>query len=252
MNPFAIGSTFLMGLFGGVHCVLMCGGVVGTLCARVPEAAPRGRARDLLIYNAGRILTYSVLGAFAGGVGAASASALPFASAQIGLRVAAAFIMIGTGLFLAGALQSFARIEGAGGVLFRAVGPLWQRLKSSRSSTASLLLGSLWGFLPCGLVYAAVALALASGSAVSGALTLFAFGLGTLPALLVVGGLAEGVRRLSRNLRVRQTAGLLIALSGSVHLLMAGMQAGWLPESLTGPREKAPCCASHPGHQASN
>jgi sulfite exporter TauE/SafE len=93
------------------------------------------------------------------------------------------------------------------------------------------------------MVYAAVALAFASGSAASGALTLFAFGLGTLPALLIVGGLAEGVRRLSRNLRVRQTAGLLIALSGSVHLMMAGMQAGWVPASITG--EKAPCCAGH-------
>ena len=67
-------------------------------------------------------------------------------------------------------------------------------------------------------------------------------------ALLVAGGLAEGVRRLSRNLRVRQTVGLLIALSGSVHLLMAGMQAGWIPASMTGPREVAPCCAGD--HQA--
>lgn len=243
-SPFAVGSAFLMGLFGGVHCVLMCGGIVGTLCARVPDPSTRGRALRLLSYNAGRILTYSVLGAFAGGVGAASANALPFEGAQIGLRLAAALIMIGAGLYLAGALRSFAKIEGAGGVLFRVIAPLWRRLTqggAARSSGAAVLLGSLWGFLPCGLVYAAVALAFASGSAPAGGLTLLAFGLGTLPALLVVGGLAEGVRRLSRNIRVRQTAGLLIALSGAVHLMMAGMQAGWVPASLTG--EKAPCCA---------
>lgn len=245
MNLFAVGSSLLMGLFGGVHCVLMCGGVVGTLCARTPGASSRGRAADLLTYNAGRIATYSLLGAFAGGVGAVSASALPFKGAQIALRLVAAAVMIGAGLYLAGALKSFSRIEGAGGVLFRAVGPLWRRLKDSPSRAASLLLGGLWGFLPCGLVYAALALALASGSAVSGAATMLAFGMGTLPALLIVGGLAEGVRRLSRNLRVRQTAGLLIALSGSVHLLMAGMQAGWVPASMTGPREVAPCCAGH-------
>jgi len=108
---------------------------------------------------------------------------------------------------------------------------------------AAVALGALWGFLPCGLVDGAVALALGSGSATAGALTMFAFGLGTLPALLVVGGLAEGVRRLARNLRVRQTAGLLIALSGSVHLMMASMQAGWIPTSPA--TQEAPCCAGH-------
>ncbi|MFT3765722.1 MAG: sulfite exporter TauE/SafE family protein [Minicystis sp.] len=243
MNTFVIGSAFLMGLFGGVHCVLMCGGVVGTLCARAPNPTAGGRARDLAAYNAGRILTYSALGAFAGGVGAASASALPFAGAQIALRLGAALIMVGAGLYLAGVFRSFGRIEGAGGVLFRAIGPLWTRLKDARSLGASVGLGALWGFLPCGMVYAAVAMALASGSAAAGGLTLLAFGLGTLPALLIAGGLAEAVRRLSRNARIRQTAGLLIALSGSVHLLMAGMQAGWVPSSLTG--EKPPCCAGH-------
>lgn len=243
INAFAVGSSFLMGLFGGIHCVLMCGGVVGTLCARVPDPTAGGRMKHLLSYNAGRILTYSTLGGIAGGIGAASATALPFSGAQLALRFAAAVIMIGAGLYLAGALSAFAKIEGAGGLLFRLIGPLWRRLKDARSPAAALLLGALWGFLPCGMVYAAVALAFASGSAASGALTLLAFGMGTLPALLIVGGLAEGVRRLSRNIRIRQAAGLLIALSGSVHLMMAGMQAGWLPASITG--EKAPCCAGH-------
>ena len=244
MNAFAVGSAFLMGLFGGVHCVLMCGGVVGTLCARLPaDIGGGGRAAHLLTYNAGRIGTYAALGAFAGGVGAASASALPFAGAQLALRLGAAVIMISAGLYLAGALKALVKVEGAGARLFRLLGPIWQRLKASRSLGAGLALGGLWGFLPCGMVYAALALAFASGGALAGAGTLAAFGLGTLPALLVVGGLAEGVRRLSRDVRIRQAAGLLIALSGAVHLMMAGMQAGWVPASVTG--EKAPCCAGH-------
>lgn len=245
MSPFALGSSFLMGLLGGVHCVLMCGGVVGTLCARTPDASPGKRTGDLLTYNGGRILTYTLLGAFAGGVGAASASALPSATAQVVMRLGAAAVMIGAGLYLAGALSSFGRIESAGGLVFRVIGPLWRRVMEARSPLASLLLGTLWGLLPCGLVYAAMALSLASGSAGAGAATMLAFGLGTLPALLIVGGLAEGVRRLSRNLRVRQTAGLLIALSGSVHLLMAGMQAGWVPSASKASREQTPCCAGH-------
>lgn len=251
MSPFALGSSLLMGLLGGVHCALMCGGVVGTLCARVPDATPRARAGQLLTYNAGRIATYSALGAFAGGVGAASVSALPFSGAQLAMRLAAAVVMIGAGLHLAGVLRSLGRAEAAGGWLFRAIGPLWHRLRDSRSPLASLTLGALWGFLPCGMVYAALALALASGSAAAGAATLFAFGLGTLPALLLVGGLAEGVRRLARNLRARQTVGLLIALSGSVHLASAGMAAGWLPASIMGAQSPAACCAGHQ-HGAGN
>jgi sulfite exporter TauE/SafE len=243
MSPFAVGSSFLMGLFGGVHCVLMCGGILGALSARLPRASgPQARAAHLAAYNTGRLATYAALGAFAGGVGAASTSALPFRSAQVGLRFAAAAVMIGAGLYLAGMLKGFSGIEGAGGRLFRLFGPAWSRLREARSLPAGVALGALWGFLPCGLVYAAVAMAFASGSAGQGALTLLAFGVGTLPSLLLVGGLAEGVRRLSQSARVRQAAGLLIALSGSVHLAMAGMQAGWLPGA---PPEKAPCCAGH-------
>jgi sulfite exporter TauE/SafE len=101
-----------------------------------------------------------------------------------------------------------------------------------------VLLGSLWGTLPCGLVYAAVALALSAGSAAAGGALMLAFGLGTLPTLLLAGTLAEGMRHLSRIPRIRQTVGVLIALSGAVNLMMTGMQAGWVP---TG--EKPACCA---------
>ncbi|APR76672.1 Hypothetical protein A7982_02019 [Minicystis rosea] len=242
MSLFSFGSAFLMGLFGGVHCVLMCGGIVGALVARAPEASWRGRTLELLASNLGRVITYSMLGAFAGGVGAVSVAALPFAKAQLALRFGAALLMVGAGLHLAGVLRASPGLQGSG-VIFRALGPLWRRLVQARSLAAAVALGALWGFLPCGMVYAALALSLTSGSALAGGLTLLAFGVGTMPALLLAGGLAESIRGLARNARARQAAGLLIALSGSVHLMMAGLQAGWVPSPLA--RDEAPCCAGH-------
>jgi sulfite exporter TauE/SafE len=242
MNVFALGSSFLMGLFGGVHCLVMCGGIVGVLCAGLePRARARVRLRYLLAYNAGRIATYAAIGTLAGALGASTTARLTFHSAQIGVRLLAALTMIAAGLYLAGVLRSFARIEDAGRPLWRLVEPLRKRIGVVRSPAHALALGAIWGLLPCGMVYAAAALALFAGSAVSGGATMLAFGLGTLPALLVAGALAEGVR-ISRIPHIRQTAGLLVALSGSVHLLLTGMQAGWLPAWAGS--ERPACCAS--------
>jgi len=244
MNALSLGSAFLMGLLGGVHCVLMCGGVVGTLAAGLPKQQSAGaRLQYLLSYNAGRITSYTALGLAAGGAGAASSALLPVDVARIAVRLVAALVMLGTGLYLAGFTKVFAGLERMGRPLWAHVEPWARRLMPVRSPGRAIALGMLWGMMPCGLVYAAVALALVAGSAASGAMTMLAFGLGTLPALLVVGGLAEVVRGLARAPRIRQTAGLLIALSGSAHLVMTGLQAGWLPAELMG--EKPHCCASH-------
>lgn len=241
MNVFALGSAFLMGVFGGVHCIAMCGGVVGVLCAGLPAGGrAKGRMGFVLSYNAGRITTYSCLGLVAGGLGAASASAFPMRGAQIVLRLSAALIMVGAGLYLADVYRGFARIETAGRPLWRLVEPHARRLGPVRSRPRAMMLGALWGFLPCGLVYAALSMALVSGSVAHGGATMLAFGLGTLPTLIAMGGFAELVRELSRHRVIRKTAGLFIALAGSVHLVMAGMTAGWVPTSFAG--SKAPCC----------
>ena len=246
MNPFTIGSAFLMGLFGGVHCVLMCGGLVGLFCAGLPteqQRTLRGKLGYLLAYNAGRIGAYTSAGLLAGGFGALALASAPFHGAQIALRLVAALVMLGAGLHLAGFFRAFARIEAIGRPLARLVEPFVRQKLRVRSYLSAALLGLCWGFLPCGMVYAALALALVSGSWAGGGATMLAFGLGTLPALLVAGTLAEGLRGLSRIPRVRQSAGLFIALSGSVHLMLTGLQAGWIPASLLG--DETPTCCAH-------
>ena len=84
-----------------------------------------------------------------------------------------------------------------------------------------MALGALWGWLPCGMVYSVLTIAVASGHPIDGALTMFAFGLGTLPNLLAMGLAAEQLRPLLRNVRLRRLAGAVILSLGAIGLVRA-------------------------------
>jgi hypothetical protein len=83
-----------------------------------------------------------------------------------------------------------------------------------RNLGQALAAGALWGWLPCGLVYSVLVMALSAGSAIHGAALLLAFGLGTLPNLLLMGWAAESLRNFARKTWVKQGAGLLVATMG--------------------------------------
>ena len=197
-----------MGLFGGAHCVAMCGGASSLLCA----SGPRGRFA--LFYNAGRVAGYALLGLAAGALGA-----LPLGGSldvlRFGLRALAAICMLAVGLHLVG-LPSFVRaLESAGGPLWRRLAPLAKRLLPLRSRWQALAAGALWAFMPCGLLYGAVALAASAGSAAAGALTMAAFAAGTLPAMLAVGIFASGIARaMAARTWLRRVAGGLVLAFG--------------------------------------
>jgi sulfite exporter TauE/SafE len=235
MGAIELGAAFAMGLMGSVHCVTMCGGLAGVLCAG-PAGGPRVTAGT----HAGRLATYAALGAAGGAVGRIAHATLPLGAVQLGARVLVAATLVGVGLYLMGALPWLTKLEALGA---RVVGPVRRAVSASASAGvgASMLRGLVWGLVPCGLVYGAVGLAMATQSIASGALTLAVFGAGTLPALLVVGGLAEGIRRFARHARIRAAAGLLVCLSGGVQLTMAALEVGAIEwPSVAGER---PCCA---------
>lgn len=217
----AIASAWLIGLLGSTHCLGMCGGIVGTLSL----AAQGSRARQwlfLLAYNLGRIASYAAAGALFGAIGATLLGALPGAAGRSGAHLLSAAFMIALGLYLTGWWRGLATLERAGSHLWRRIAPLAQRLLPVRNGLHALLIGALWGFLPCGLVYSALAWSLASGDALRGALLMAAFGAGTLPALLVWGGLARALGAVTRQSRIRQVSGVLVLAFGIVSLLAAG------------------------------
>ena len=211
-------SAFVVGLLGGVHCVGMCGGIVGALSLGLPSQ----RQLPLLIaYNLGRIGSYTVAGAIMGVMGFYFSALLPVQNAQRVLLAFAGIFMILLGLYLGGWWNLLTRIERLGGRLWRRIEPLGRGLLPVRSVRQALLLGVLWGWLPCGLVYSALVWTVSSGGASQGGLLMLAFGLGTLPNLLRMGVAAAKLQRWVRKPATRAVAGGLVVLFGMWQLYTA-------------------------------
>jgi sulfite exporter TauE/SafE len=219
--PALLATAFLIGLAGGVHCVVMCGGIVAALGLQTPgsgaPSAGRGVARQIA-YSLGRVATYSGLGAVAGGLGGLGLRAADVFPVQVVMLVIANTLVILLGLNLAGLGTAALALDRAGSLVWRGVRRLGARLAPAGSALGAVGVGVTWGFLPCGLVYGVLATALVSGGAARGALVMAAFGLGTLPNLLAAGLAAESLRRFVRGPRVRFAAGLFVVLLGVIGL----------------------------------
>ena len=205
-------AVFLIGLLGGVHCVGMCGGIVSALTLQVPGAeVRRGPAWAIhLAYNLGRIGSYSMAGALMGAFGSIGLLLNNWLPVQMVLYVGANLMMVALGLYLTGLTQALAFTERAGQWLWRRVQPATRRFLPVRGIAQAFPLGMLWGWLPCGLVYSVLAMALLTGSAARGAATLLAFGLGTLPNLMLAGLVLVRFRRVIQGRALRLTSGLIV------------------------------------------
>jgi len=216
-------AAFMTGLLGSVHCIGMCGGIVGALTFQLPDSVrqrPQHLLPYLLSYNLGRISSYTLAGLLAGFLGSQFIGWLPDAH-LIGRLISGVF-MIALGLYLGawwrGGLHWLERL---GTWLWRRIEPLGRRFFPVTSPWQALGLGLVWGWLPCGLVYTALALALAAASTLEGGLLLLAFGLGTLPMLLAMGSTAHWLIRLTRHPWFRHSVAALMIAFGLYTLLVA-------------------------------
>lgn len=210
-------AAAVVGLLGGGHCLGMCGGIVGALTFGLP-AAVRGRSANalpyLLAYNAGRLASYTLAGAIVGGLGWVASHLVSVRLAQLGLQVFAGVFMVALGAYVAGVWQGLTRVEALGTHVWRRLEPLGRRLLPVTRPWQALQLGLVWGWLPCGLVYSVLIWTLSAGGAVQGALLMFSFGVGTLPALLAMGLAANRVAVVLQSRQVRAVMGAGIALYG--------------------------------------
>jgi len=204
-----------MGLLGGVHCAAMCGGIVGAVSLRVGQPGILLQ----LSYNTGRILSYAAAGMLVGAFGSLGVLAGGLLPAQMLLFVAANTIVILLGLHIAGWGRLGMVLESLGGSVWKVIQPLGSRFLPADTPARAMKLGLVWGWIPCGLVYSALALALLSGSILSGAGVMLAFGVGTLPNLLLAGLAAQRVRPALRLPWVRSLAGTLVVALGVVGFL---------------------------------
>jgi len=159
-------AVFLIGLLGGVHCLGMCGGIVGALSLQTAQGA---KWPLHLAYNLGRITTYTLLGALLGWLGAIGGMLEGVLPVQLTLYVACQPHAGGHGLYFLGQTRWLAPFERAGHRLWQRIQPLTRRFLPVRSVAQAFPLGLLWGFLPCGLVYSVLATALLAGDGVRGA-----------------------------------------------------------------------------------
>lgn len=220
MTEFSVIAVFLVGLLGGVHCLGMCGSIVGVFTAQTPKDSPRWPFH--LAYNGGRLASYALAGALAGAVGQAGLLMRDAVPVQHLLFALSSLMLVALGLYLAGIWSAVRHIEELGVGLWRRIQPLTGRLFPVSTPLRALGLGALWGWLPCGLVYSVLVTSLASGSALQGSLVMLAFGLGTLPNLLAIGLFWEGIKRRAQLPGVRLAAGLLVAGFGVYGLVKVG------------------------------
>jgi sulfite exporter TauE/SafE len=206
-------AMLLLGLASGVHCVAMCGGFVAAFStARVIPIVPEKKLERIVLFNAGRITTYALLGAASGFLGGEFAALL---GAQTAMYVFANAMLVAVGLHLAGATRFL-------GFLERMTAPVWRAVQPLLRSGNAYVPGLAWGFIPCGLVYGALAAAAFAGSAASGAAAMLGYGLGTLPWLLSTGFLIAFAKKAS----LRRTIGVGVLGFGVYGLAHAGGVAG--------------------------
>ena len=232
MTPGDFYLVLAFGFVSSLHCVQMCGPIVLTYSVATDAAAARRSLLGLhLAYNFGRTLTYVLLGAIAGLAGGTMGFFGRLAGVENIAAIVAGIAMVLAGLTLFGLSPIFKSWRGFAlpARLLRPAG----RLMSSTSMRSKFLLGLLMGFLPCGLVYAALMKAVGAATPLGGALTLLAFGMGTSVALIVVGlGSSAATQKLARwgttvsAVTVLVMGALLIArgaLAGPIHSHMHHM-----------------------------
>lgn len=206
-------AALLVGLFGGVHCAGMCGGIVSAISMTLPSRQDSPWP-VLLGYNLGRIASYTLAGALFGGIGALAAGWSGLRDAQLFLQLFAGLFMVALGLYLGGWWNGLLRLEHLGSHVWRRLEPLGRRFLPVRRPRDALLAGLVWGWLPCGLVYSVLIWSLSAGSALQGAWLMLGFGLGTLPNLLLLGFLAGRMTAWLQRRGTRAVSGLLVLAFG--------------------------------------
>ena len=202
-------TLFLLGFFGGGHCVGMCGGLSSAFALQLPPGL--NRAGLIVLLDLGRISSYVFIGLLVGAIGQIGISLDQTRWLQNGLYLSANLLLLFLGLYLAGISSLATRIESIGRPVWKRLNPLLNRLLPIQSVPACFGVGMLWGWLPCGLVYSASLYALGSGNALEGGLYMLAFALGTLPNLLAMGLFAAQLKNFLQRKTVRLAAGLLVA-----------------------------------------
>lgn len=209
IEPLSLITALLLGLMGASHCLVMCGGIAAAASSSSPG---KTNYSFLLLFNLGRILSYTTAGLIVSLLGLWLADSHQVA--QQVLRSISGVLLILMGFYVARWWMVLTRLETIGQFFWRYLQPFTRKLIPIQTRPQALALGLLWGWLPCGLIYSTLAWVAANAQPGMGALTMFCFGLGTLPGILAAGIFARQLNAYIQHHHFRKLAGLLLMLYG--------------------------------------
>lgn len=220
-EPLSLLTAFLLGFMGSVHCMGMCGGIVGALSLSTGKQQIHPKPINPFLiqlgYHFGRILTYALLGLIAGAAGLWLASTHDYAG--LILRSLSGVMLILMGVYLFGLTQSLTWLERLGATLWQKLQPLTQHLLPVTTYSHAFKLGLIWGFLPCGLIYSTLSWAIVSANPLQSAGLMICFGFGTLPALFTFALFTEKLNQFKRHIIVRISLSIAIIGFGTWTLI---------------------------------
>jgi uncharacterized protein len=215
----------LLGIAGSLHCAGVCGGIASSLLLATSPAGDRygAVAQNLIKIQLGRAASYTLFGAAVGGGGSAFAQLLGLSGTQLIFRGIAACMLIWAGCSVAGMAKSWLNFDKALTALTRT---LRIPVSAGRASNSPIFMGIVWGFAPCGMVYAALLNAMMTGSSMGGMQFMGGFGLATIPAVAMTSlGFTHlaGLRHSLQQAMLRKLLGGAIAALGMVSLVDPAM-----------------------------
>ncbi len=232
-----VAAAFVTGLLGSAHCLGMCAGISGLFAVNANAQSLQRQFPKALVYNLGRVLSYAILGVIVALVGKTAVGAIPDLAAPV--RLVSGLLIILVGLQLAFGWRILAPLETAGAKIWQRIAPAARGLVPVRTMPQALGLGLIWGWLPCGLVYSVLLIAVTTAEPLAGGTVMIAFGLGTMPAMVATGVSASKLAGFMSGKRLG--AGLLIVVLGIATIAMPVMK-------LTGSQDHG----SHAGRESSH
>lgn len=208
-------AALSMGFFGSPHCLGMCGGIVTAFGMSMQSISPQKKQWLVLTYHLGRLISYALLGLLAGLIGTTLFAPIMHNSLPR-IILGAVLILVGMTMF---GLPILTKLERVGMRFWQILTPLRKKVFPMDSFAKALFAGLLWGFLPCGLVYSALILAVVGHDIPTAMTMMFVFGLGTLPMLLATQTTISTLQNLIGKFRLRQLNASLLIVAGMVILV---------------------------------
>jgi len=216
-------SAFLVGLLGAGHCIGMCSGIASALSFSIHPQQKNGLL-SLLLYNLGRISSYALAGFIFASSSSVLIAWLGGKEALVYLRIFAGIMMLLLAFYIARIWNGLLFVERSGQVIWTFIKPIAQYFLPLKHPSLAFPLGFFWGWLPCGLVYSNLIWAISTGDGLNGAMIMVGFGLGTLPAMMLVGSLSLKLKKILNKQWFRYGSGVILGLFALQTLYVAASQ----------------------------